>query len=88
MNKLSIIALLTIFSLSCLNSSAQFDSKVFDKQVKLTEVRNRHKPKGVSRGFRRLYKKEYGLSKAKLPFNSLQAFIQGMKLFYCTEMTT
>ena len=70
MNKLNIIALLAIFSLSCLNSSAQFDSKVWEKQIKLTETRNRHKPQGVSRGFRRLYKKEYGLSKAKLPFNS------------------
>ena len=70
MNKLSIIALLTIFSLSCLNSSAQFVSKDWDKQKELTEFRNRHKPQGVSRGFRRLYKKEYGLSKAKLPFNS------------------
>ena len=70
MNKLNIIALLAIFSLSCLNSSAQFDSKVFDKQVKLTETRNRHKPQGVSKGFKKLYKKEYGLSKVQLPFNS------------------
>ena len=54
MNKLNIIALLAIFSLSCLNSSAQFDSKVFDKQVKLTEARNRRKPQGVSRGFKKL----------------------------------
>ena len=77
MNKLNIIALLTFFSLSCLNSSAQFDSKAFDKQVKLTEVRNRHKPQGVSRGFRRLYKKEYGLSKAKLPFNSFTSIYPG-----------
>ena len=77
MDKLKIIALLTIFSLSCLNSSAQFDSKAFDKQVKLTESRNRHKPKGVSRGFRRLYKKEYGLSKAKLPFNSFTSIYPG-----------
>ena len=77
MNKLSIIALLAIFSLSCLNSSAQFDSKDWDKQKELTEVRNRHKPKGVSRGFRRLYKKEYGLSKAKLPFNSFTSIYPG-----------
>ena len=77
MNKLSIIALLTIFSLSCLNSSAQFDSKDWDKQKELTEVRNRHKPQGVSRGFRRLYKKEYGLSKAKLPFNSFTSIYPG-----------
>ena len=70
MNRLNIIALLTIFSLSCLNSSAQFDSKAFDKQVKLTEARNRRKPQGVSRGFKKLYKKEYGLSKVQLPFNS------------------
>ena len=77
MNKLSIIALLTIFSMSCLNSSAQFDSKDWDKQKELTEVRNRHKPKGVSRGFRRLYKKEYGLSKAKLPFNSFTSIYPG-----------
>ena len=77
MNKLKFIALLTIFSLSCLNSSAQFDSKVFDKQVKLTESRNRRRPKGVSRGFRRLYKKEYGLSKAKLPFNSFASIYPG-----------
>ena len=70
MNKLKFIALLTIFSLSCLNSSAQFDSKVFDVQVKLTEARNRRKPQGVSRGFKKLYKKEYGLSKVQLPFNS------------------
>ena len=77
MNKLNIIALLTIFSLSCLNSSAQFDSKDWDKQKELTEVRNRHKPKGVSRGFRRLYKKEYGLSKAKLPFNSFTSIYPG-----------
>ena len=70
MNKLNIIALLAIFSLSCLNSSAQFDSKAFDKQVKLTEARNRRKPQGVSRGFKKLYKKEYGLSKVQLPFNS------------------
>ena len=77
MDKLRIIALLTIFSLSCLNSSAQFDSKDWDKQKELTEVRNRHKPKGVSRGFRRLYKKEYGLSKAKLPFNSFTSIYRG-----------
>ena len=77
MNKLSIIALLTIFSMSCLNSSAQFDSKDWDKQKELTEVRNRHKPQGVSRGFRRLYKKEYGLSKAKLPFNSFTSIYPG-----------
>lgn len=77
MNKLRIIALLTFFSLSCLNSSAQFDSKDWDKQKELTEVRNRHKPKGVSRGFRRLYKKEYGLSKAKLPFNSFSSIYPG-----------
>ena len=70
MNKLSIIALLTIFSMSCLNSSAQFDSKVWEKQIKLTETRNRRRPKGVSRGFKKLYKKEYGLSKVQLPFNS------------------
>ena len=77
MNKLNIIALLAIFSLSCLNSSAQFDSKDWDKQKELTEVRNRHKPQGVSRGFRRLYKKEYGLSKAKLPFNSFTSIYPG-----------
>ena len=77
MDKLRIIALLTIFSLSCLNSSAQFDSKDWDKQKELTEVRNRHKPQGVSRGFRRLYKKEYGLSKAKLPFNSFTSIYPG-----------
>ena len=77
MNKLRIIALLTFFSLSCLNSSAQFDSKDWDKQKELTEVRNRHKPQGVSRGFRRLYKKEYGLSKAKLPFNSFTSIYPG-----------
>ena len=77
MNKLKFIALLAIFSLSCLNSSAQFDSKDWDKQKELTEVRNRHKPKGVSRGFRRLYKKEYGLSKAKLPFNSFTSIYPG-----------
>ena len=77
MNKLRIIALLAFFSLSCLNSSAQFDSKDWDKQKELTEVRNRHKPKGVSRGFRRLYKKEYGLSKAKLPFNSFTSIYPG-----------
>ena len=77
MNKLRIIALLTFFSLSCLNSSAQFDSKDWDKQKELTEFRNRHKPKGVSRGFRRLYKKEYGLSKAKLPFNSFTSIYPG-----------
>ena len=77
MNKLSIIALLTIFSMSCLNSSAQFDSKDWDKQKELTEFRNRHKPQGVSRGFRRLYKKEYGLSKAKLPFNSFTSIYPG-----------
>ena len=77
MSKLSIIALLTFFSLSCLNSSAQFDSKDWDKQKELTEVRNRHKPQGVSRGFRRLYKKEYGLSKAKLPFNSFTSIYPG-----------
>ena len=77
MNKLNIIALLAIFSLSCLNSSAQFDSKVWEKQIKLTETRNRHKPQGVSKGFRRLYKKEYGLSKAKLPFNSFTSIYPG-----------
>ena len=77
MNKLKFIALLTIFSMSCLNSSAQFDSKDWDKQKKLTEFRNRHKPQGVSRGFRRLYKKEYGLSKAKLPFNSFTSIYPG-----------
>ena len=77
MDKLRIIALLTIFSLLCLNSSAQFDSKDWDKQKELTEVRNRHKPQGVSRGFRRLYKKEYGLSKAKLPFNSFTSIYPG-----------
>ena len=70
MNKLNIIALLAIFSLSCLNSSAQFDSKVLEKQIKLTETRNRHNPQGVSKGFKKLYKKEYGLSKVQLPFNS------------------
>ena len=63
--------------MSCLNSSAQFDSKDWDKQKELTEVRNRHKPQGVSRGFRRLYKKEYGLSKAKLPFNSFTSIYPG-----------
>ena len=77
MNKLNIIALLAIFSLSCLNSSAQFDSKVLEKQIKLTETRNRHNPQGVSKGFRRLYKKEYGLSKAKLPFNSFTSIYPG-----------
>ena len=77
MDKLRIIALLAFFSLSCLNSSAQFDSKDWDKQKELTEVRNRHKPQGVSRGFRRLYKKEYGLSKAKLPFNSFTSIYPG-----------
>ena len=77
MNKLRIIALLTFFSLSCLNSSAQFVSKDWDKQKELTEFRNRHKPQGVSRGFRRLYKKEYGLSKAKLPFNSFTSIYPG-----------
>ena len=77
MNKLNFIALLAIFSLSCLNSSAQFDSKVWEKQIKLTETRNRHKPQGVSRGFRRLYKKEYGLGKAKLPFNSFTSIYPG-----------
>ena len=77
MNRLNIIALLTIFSLSCLNSSAQFDSKVFDKQVKLTEARNRRKPKGVSRGFKKLYKKEYGLTKVQLPFNSFTSIYPG-----------
>ena len=77
MNKLNFIALLAIFSLSCLNSSAQFDSKIWEKQIKLTETRNRHKPQGVSRGFRRLYKKEYGLSKAKLPFNSFTSIYPG-----------
>ena len=77
MNKLKFIALLAIFSLSCLNSSAQFVSKDWDKQKELTEFRNRHKPKGVSRGFRRLYKKEYGLSKAKLPFNSFTSIYPG-----------
>ena len=77
MNKLNFIALLAIFSLSCLNSSAQFDSKVWEKQIKLTETRSRHKPQGVSRGFRRLYKKEYGLSKAKLPFNSFTSIYPG-----------
>ena len=77
MNKLNFIALLAIFSLSCLNSSAQFDSKVWEKQIKLTDTRNRHKPQGVSKGFRRLYKKEYGLSKAKLPFNSFTSIYPG-----------
>ena len=77
MNKLKFIALLAIFSLSCLNSSAQFDSKVFDKQVKLTETRNRHKPQGVSKGFKKLYKKEYGLSKVQLPFNSFTSIYPG-----------
>jgi hypothetical protein len=77
MNKLNIIALLAIFSLSCLNSSAQFDSKVWEKQIKLTETRNRHKPQGVSKGFKKLYKKEYGLSKAKLPFNSFTSIYPG-----------
>ena len=77
MNKLSIISLLVIFSLSCLSSSAQFDSKVFDKQVKLTETRNRHKPQGVSKGFKKLYKKEYGLSKVQLPFNSFTSIYPG-----------
>ncbi len=77
MNKLSIIALLAIFSLSCLNSSAQFDSKVWEKQIKLTEIRNRHKPQGVSKGFKKLYKKEYGLSKVQLPFNSFTSIYPG-----------
>ena len=77
MNKLNIIALLAIFSLSCLNSSAQFDSKVWEKQIKLTETRNRHKPKGVSKGFKKLYKKEYGLSKVQLPFNSFTSIYPG-----------
>ena len=77
MNKLKFIALLTIFSMSCLNSSAQFDSKDWDKQKELTEVRNRRKPKGVCRGFKELYKKEYGLSKAKLPFNSFTSIYPG-----------
>ena len=77
MNKLNIIALLAIFSLSCLNSSAQFDSKVWKKQIKLTETRNRHKPQGVSKGFKKLYKKEYGLSKVQLPFNSFTSIYPG-----------
>lgn len=77
MNKLNIIALLAIFSLSCLNSSAQFDSKVWEKQIKLTETRNRHKPQGVSKGFKKLYKKEYGLSKVQLPFNSFTSIYPG-----------
>ena len=77
MNKLRIIALLTFFSLSCLNSSAQFDSKVWEKQIKLTETRNRHKPQGVSKGFKKLYKKEYGLSKVQLPFNSFTSIYPG-----------
>jgi hypothetical protein len=77
MNKLKFIALLTIFSMSCLNSSAQFDSKVWEKQIKLTETRNRHKPQGVSKGFKKLYKKEYGLSKVQLPFNSFTSIYPG-----------
>ena len=77
MIKLNIIALLAIFSLSCLNSSAQFDSKVWEKQIKLTETRNRHKPQGVSKGFKKLYKKEYGLSKVQLPFNSFTSIYPG-----------
>lgn len=77
MNKLNIIALLAIFSLSCLNSSAQFDSKVWEKQIKLTETRNRHKPQGVSKGFKKLYKKEYGLRKVQLPFNSFTSIYPG-----------
>ena len=77
MSKFNVIALLMILSVSWLSSSAQFDSKDWDKQKELTEVRNRHKPKGVSRGFRRLYKKEYGLSKAKLPFNSFTSIYPG-----------
>ncbi|MBR5593854.1 MAG: hypothetical protein IKW46_07265 [Bacteroidaceae bacterium] len=77
MNKLKFIALLTIFSMSCLNSSAQSEYKVFEKQKKLTEARNRHKPQGVSRGFKKLYKKEYGLSKVQLPFNSFTSIYPG-----------
>lgn len=77
MNKLKFIALLTIFSMSCLNSSAQFDSKVWEKQIKLTETRNRHKPQGVSKGFKKLYKKIYCLSKVQLPFNSFTSIYPG-----------
>ena len=77
MNKLNIIALLAIFSLSCLNSSAQFDSKDWEIQIKLTETRNRHKPQGVSKGFKKLYKKEYCLSKVQLPFNSFTSIYPG-----------
>ena len=84
MNKLNIIALLAIFSLSCLNSSAQFVSKDWDKQKELTEFRNRHKPQGVSKGFRRLYKKEYGLSKVQLPFNSFTSiYPEFYDSYYC-----
>lgn len=77
MKKFGIFVLLVTVSASWLGLSAQFDSKDWDKQIELTEVRNRHKPKGVSRGFRRLYKKEYGLSKAKLPFNSFTSIYPG-----------
>ena len=78
MNKLSIIALLTIFSMSCLVSSAQVNSMDYlDIQLRLTESRNRDKPQGVSRGFKKLYKKVYGLSKAKLPFNSFTSIYPG-----------
>ena len=41
MSKFNVIALLMILSVSCLSSSAQFDSKDWDKQKELTEVRNR-----------------------------------------------
>ena len=41
MSKFNVIALLMILSVSWLSSSAQFDSKDWDKQKELTEVRNR-----------------------------------------------
>ena len=63
--------------MSCLNSRAQSNSKNLDKQIRLTEVRNQHKPKGVSKGFNELYKKEYGLSKVQLPFNSFTSIYPG-----------
>ena len=79
-NKLGIFLLLMTVSMHCLVSSAQVNTMDYlDIQLRLTESRNRDKPQGVSKGFKNLYKKQYGLSKVRLPFNSFTSIYPGHK---------
>ena len=79
-NRFGILLLLMTVSMHCLVSSAQVNSMDYlDIQLRLTESRNRDKPQGVSRGFKKLYKKVYGLSGVTLPFNSFTSFYPGFE---------